>query len=141
MRAGGRRYTGHELILLLIVSETRAPTSSAPRNSMNVATTMACGSVREREDTEVAKEFATSFAPMFHASWWAAVRYVGEEGGRTNKECKDHSQREDVVVLVERHGCGWGGFVPRVWRVLRLIERDRGTWSVYVYIPGRGMEV
>lgn len=67
---------------------------------MNVATTMACGSVREREDTEVAKEFATSFAPMFHASWWAAVRYVGEEGG----EDKQGMQRSFPARRCSRTG-------------------------------------
>jgi hypothetical protein len=55
-------------ILLLIVSATREPTRTAPPNSMTVAMSIACFMVRDREETEVAKELATSFAPMFHAS-------------------------------------------------------------------------
>ena len=47
----------------LIVPETRAPARTAPRNSMIAAAMQACHSRREREETEVAKEFATSLAP------------------------------------------------------------------------------
>jgi hypothetical protein len=51
-------------ILLRMVSATRAPTVTAPANSMTLAIIIACINVRDREETEVAKEFATSLAPM-----------------------------------------------------------------------------
>lgn len=50
------------------------PTSTAPRNSITVAIHMACQRVNDREDTDVAKELATSLAPMFHASRKARIR-------------------------------------------------------------------
>lgn len=46
-----------------MVSETREPTATEPLNSMMLAMATACFMVREREETEVAKELATSFAP------------------------------------------------------------------------------
>ncbi len=49
------------------------PTSRAPRNSVNEAMTMACGRVKDRDETDVAKELATSLAPMFHASRKAKI--------------------------------------------------------------------
>ena len=55
-------------ILLRMVSATRDPTRTAPANSITVAISIACFMVREREETDVAKELATSFAPMFQAS-------------------------------------------------------------------------
>jgi len=55
-------------ILDRIVSETRAPTAIAPENSMTEAIIMACFMVKDLEETEVAKELATSLAPMFQAS-------------------------------------------------------------------------
>jgi hypothetical protein len=51
------------MILVRIVSATRAPTATEPQNSMTVAMKMACLRVRERDDTDVANELATSFAP------------------------------------------------------------------------------
>ena len=50
-------------ILLRMVSATRDPTRTAPANSITEAIIMACFIVREREETDVAKELATSFAP------------------------------------------------------------------------------
>ena len=44
------------------------PTRTAPTNSMTVAISMACTSVRDLEDTDVAKELATSLAPILQAS-------------------------------------------------------------------------
>lgn len=69
-------------ILLRIVSATRAlvmsetmklsefiqetcPTPTAPANSITVAIIIACFIVKDLEDTDVAKLFATSFAPEF----------------------------------------------------------------------------
>lgn len=60
-------------ILLRMVSATREPTSTAPANSMTDAIIMACLRVRERDETEVANELATSFAPMFQASRKAKI--------------------------------------------------------------------
>lgn len=40
------------------------PTPTAPPNSITVAIIIACFMVNDLEDTEVAKEFATSFAPV-----------------------------------------------------------------------------
>jgi len=56
------------MIPLLMVPETRAPASTAPPNSHTVAMAMACIMVRDREETDVAKELATSLAPIFQAS-------------------------------------------------------------------------
>jgi hypothetical protein len=53
------------MILVRIVSATRDPTATLPENSHTEAISMACLRVREREDTEVAKELATSLAPEF----------------------------------------------------------------------------
>lgn len=39
------------------------PTPTAPANSITVAIIIACFIVRDLDDTEVANEFATSFAP------------------------------------------------------------------------------
>lgn len=67
-------------ILLRIVSATRAlegfqhsrglgegsetyPTPTAPANSITVAIIIACFIVKDLDETDVAKEFATSFAP------------------------------------------------------------------------------
>ena len=43
----------------LMVSATRAPTRTAPVNSQQAAAKTACFIVRDREETEVAKELAT----------------------------------------------------------------------------------
>ena len=69
MRIAGCFWKADTLrILFRIVSATRDPTRTAPANSITVAMSMACFIVKDREETEVAKELATSFAPMFHAS-------------------------------------------------------------------------
>ena len=52
------------------------PASSAPVNSMIAPIVIAWIKVRDLEDTEVAKAFATSFAPMFQASKKAAPRLI-----------------------------------------------------------------
>lgn len=57
----------------LMVSATRAPTSTAPRNSQSAAAKQACFIVNERDETDVAKEFATSLAPMLNASRAAKI--------------------------------------------------------------------
>lgn len=51
------------MIFVRIVSGTRVLTAMEPVNSMHVAINMACFIVRDREDTDVAKEFAASLAP------------------------------------------------------------------------------
>lgn len=45
------------------VSATREPTDTEPPNSATAAMAIACFMVRERDETEVAKELATSLAP------------------------------------------------------------------------------
>lgn len=52
------------MILVRMVSATREPTATLPENSQAEAMTMACLRVREREETDVAKELATSLAPV-----------------------------------------------------------------------------
>lgn len=47
-----------------MVSATREPTETEPANSVTEATRTACFMVRQREEMEVAKELATSLAPM-----------------------------------------------------------------------------
>jgi len=42
-------------------------------NSITEAMIMACFIVNDREETDVAKEFATSLAPIFHASRKAKI--------------------------------------------------------------------
>jgi len=51
------------MIFVRIVSNTRAPTAMESANSMHAAINMAYFIARDREDTDVAKEFATSLAP------------------------------------------------------------------------------
>lgn len=50
------------------------PTPTPPANSMTVAMHMACFMVSDLEETEVANELATSFAPMFQASRNAKIK-------------------------------------------------------------------
>ena len=71
----------------LTVSATREPSNSAPRNlesagamglagvgtSQQVATRAACFNVRDREETDVENEFATSLAPILKASMKAKM--------------------------------------------------------------------
>lgn len=64
-----RCWMGSDIrILLRMVSATRAPTATDPENSIMEAMNMACLRVRDRDETEVANELATSLAPIFHAS-------------------------------------------------------------------------
>jgi hypothetical protein len=63
---GSASYSLVEMTFVRIVSVTREPTSMAPANSMTEAMHMACLRVSEREATEVAKELATSLAPVTH---------------------------------------------------------------------------
>ena len=57
-----------------IVSATREPARTAPPNSQTVAINMACIMVKDLDETEVANELATSFAPMFQASRNAKIK-------------------------------------------------------------------
>lgn len=66
--AGSFLKTETSTILFLIVSETLEPTKTAPKNSQRAARIMACQYFKDLEETEEAKELATSLAPMFHAS-------------------------------------------------------------------------
>merc|ERR1712093_896033 len=52
----------------LIVSAVRAPTATAPANSMTAAASVACFIVSDLDATDVANELATSLAPMLNAS-------------------------------------------------------------------------
>ncbi|KAH3688952.1 hypothetical protein WICPIJ_000066 [Wickerhamomyces pijperi] len=61
------------MILDLMASETLAPAKTAPKNSMIAAKIIACQYFKEREETEEAKELATSLAPMFQASKAAKI--------------------------------------------------------------------
>jgi hypothetical protein len=51
------------MIFSRTVSATLDPTATDPENSMQAAMSIACLSVREREETEEANELATSLAP------------------------------------------------------------------------------
>lgn len=57
-----------------MVSATRLPTATLPENSQTEAMAMACFSVRDREDTELAKELATSLAPV---QWYYMLDLAG----------------------------------------------------------------
>lgn len=57
-----------EIMPFLMVEATRAPTRTAPRNSHKAAAMQACRRVSDLDETEVAKELATSLAPMLKAS-------------------------------------------------------------------------
>lgn len=52
------------MIWFRMVSVTLEPTAIEPLNSMTAAIPIACFIVNDREDTDVAKELATSLAPM-----------------------------------------------------------------------------
>ena len=90
--AGSSTNLSTLMILLRMVSATRAlfpisieclhgpgmslsayPTKTAPANSQTAAIHMACLRVKERDDTEVAKELATSLAPILKASKKAKI--------------------------------------------------------------------
>ena len=65
MRAPGVSLNrSREMIPLLMVEVTRAPKATAPTNSVHAASIPAWGIVSVRAATEVAYEFATSFAPL-----------------------------------------------------------------------------
>jgi len=61
---GWSSYRCGSMILVRMVSETREPTATEPVNSMMLAMATACFMVKERDETDVAKELATSLAPM-----------------------------------------------------------------------------
>lgn len=61
------------MIPSLIVSATPEPNKSAPKNSVKQATMQACPRDKDPDDTEVAKELATSLAPIPYASIKAAT--------------------------------------------------------------------
>lgn len=52
----------------LIVDAVLAPTVTAPKNSKIAAARMACFIDKLLDETDVANEFATSFAPIMKAS-------------------------------------------------------------------------
>jgi hypothetical protein len=52
----------------LMVEVVEPPSSKAPPNSVKIAIAQAAGRVMALEPTDVAKEFATSFAPIPNAS-------------------------------------------------------------------------
>jgi hypothetical protein len=57
---------------------TRAPRRTAPRNSAIAARMTACHNLSEREDTDVANELATSFAPILYASRKAKMKPIAK---------------------------------------------------------------
>ena len=61
--AGSASYKCGSMILSRTVSATREPTLIDPASSMQAAISIACLSVRDREETEEANELATSLAP------------------------------------------------------------------------------
>lgn len=62
------------MILSRTVSATREPTLTDPANSMQAAISIACLSVRDRDETDEANEFATSLAPtQVSQCWWKRV--------------------------------------------------------------------
>ena len=71
--AGSSSKKSVEMSFFRMVSATREPTRTAPRNSQKVAMIMACVRVRDLDETEVANELATSLAPMFQASMKAKM--------------------------------------------------------------------
>ena len=69
MRIAGCCSKGDTLrILLQALSATRLLTRTAPAISIVIAMSIACLTVKDREETKVPNELATSFAPMFQAS-------------------------------------------------------------------------
>jgi hypothetical protein len=64
-------YRFGSTIFVRIVSATRDPTATDPPNSVKEAMIMACFMVNDRDDTDVANEFATSFAPT-RCDWLVA---------------------------------------------------------------------
>jgi len=60
---GSLSYSCGSTILVRMVSATREPTKTEPLNSVMEAMTIACFIVRQRDETEVANELATSLAP------------------------------------------------------------------------------
>lgn len=84
------------------IVEQKYPTPTAPPNSIAVAIIIACFIVNDLEETEVAKEFATSFAPVLGIN---KILGRGEENRSTDvpsiEESKDHANGKDVVKLFE----------------------------------------
>ena len=65
---------------------------------------MACFIVRDLEETEVAKEFATSFAPVISQYQTKSnPEFLSRTDIPSIKEGKYHANGKDVVELVERH--------------------------------------
>lgn len=65
-----------------MVSATLSPTETLPANSQKEAITMACFSVNDLDETEVAKELATSLAPSqistrHEKGWSDLLRLLG----------------------------------------------------------------
>ena len=99
----------------LMVLVTRAPTSTAPANSQIPAAIIACRKVNDRDDTDVAKEFATSLAPIPYC------RGITEVVSLTNSTCspaayytthsiderRNQREGEEVAILVPGHDCDW----------------------------------
>jgi hypothetical protein len=90
------------MILVRIVSATRAPTPIDPLTSQTVASIIATGKVMDREETDVAQELATSLAPMIRVSFDCAL---GVDLRLTNheriKECEDEAKGKDIVELMK----------------------------------------
>lgn len=77
--AGSFLNTAISTILFLIVSDTREPTNTAPKNSMIAAKIIACQYFKDLDETDEEKEFATSLAPMFQASKNAKIMAIANK--------------------------------------------------------------
>lgn len=96
------------MILLRRVSVTREPTATEPENSATAATAIACFIVREREETDVANEFATSFAPEFYmvscmctGSSIEVLQQVYFSTDRSDIPMFQASRKENMVVMAK----------------------------------------
>jgi hypothetical protein len=82
------------------------PTPTAPANSITVAIIIACFIVRDLEDTEVAKEFATSFAPIETLDPNTLMKKkIYHTNVPSIEKRKDHANGKYVIKLMENRHC------------------------------------
>lgn len=81
--------------------EQAYPTPTAPPNSITVAIIIACFIVNDLEETEVAKEFATSFAPVWGISNGCLDDWNGNHHTDVPsiEESKKHANDKDIIKL------------------------------------------
>lgn len=135
-----------EMIPLLMVLATRAPTRTAPANSQIAAASKALRSVREREETLVAKELATSCAVSGLGVSWVQTRradathvgadspcvQTGEEERKDEKkvELSPHLEVESVCGVLSEDGVQ-GVLPPASFLYLTLVLHCRSSQSVW----------